>query len=290
MANADGPLLAPADALAALLDGGRAPTRADTPRRIRLDPGYTVEIPAPRVLARVFAGPTLAAGHDLYADGGAIVRRRAGETRDPGPENFAVLADELRAALDVLPDRVDAGRPYVDLRKYLLDGDPRELAAYLLDTLRAVRVAAPRWRPKVERRERSAPLTATERQRVSRERRRAAEVESARVWLSTWREDADPGERVTATELYAQAAADIGDWVETYQDDPESWTECEAEEGFPAVPAVPGPRTFYAVADDALNGRRIGTGNVRYYLAPAIAAELHDLADDMHAREGLNAA
>ncbi|MEU8253239.1 hypothetical protein AB0C06_03085 [Micromonospora inaquosa] len=256
-----------------------------------MDAGYTIEIPAPRVLARVFAGPVLADGHDLYADGGAILRRRAGETRDPGREDFAVLADELRAALDVLPDREDAGRPYADLRKYLLDGDQAELAGYLRDTVRAVRIAAPRWRPRIERRDRPAPLTATERQRVSRDRRRAAEVQSSRVWLSIWREDADPGERVAAAELHSQAAADVGEWVETYAEDPESWAECEAEEGFPTVPAVPGPRTFYAVADDALNGRRVGTGNVRYYLAPAVAAELHHLADEMYAaRERLRAA
>ncbi|MCG5450812.1 hypothetical protein [Micromonospora hortensis] len=239
----------------------------------------------------MFAGLVLADGHDLYADGGAILRRRAGETRDPGPEDFAVLAEELRAALDVLPDRDDAGRPYVDLRKYLDDGDPRELAAYIRETVRAVRIAAQRWRPRVERRDRPAPLTATERQRVSRDRRRAAEVESSRAWLVIWREEAEPGERITAPDLYGQAAADVAGWVADYEADPEAWAE-DAEDGdYPANPAVPGPRTFYRVADAALGGRRTGTRNVRYYLAPAVAAELYDLADEMHAaRERLRAA
>ncbi|MER7440459.1 hypothetical protein [Micromonospora avicenniae] len=290
MSESDPPPPSPGDALAALRDGGRAPSRADAPLKRRMLAGYWVEIPAPRVLARVFAGPVLADGHDLYADGGAILRRRAGEARDPGPEDFGVLADELRAALDVLPDRGDAGRPYVDLRKYLLDGDQAELTGYLRETVRAVRVAAPRWRPKVERRERPAPLTATERQRVSRERRRAAEVESAHVWLVIWQADAAPGERIAAPDLYDQAAADIAGWVADYQDDPEAWAE-DAEDGdYPEVPAVPGPRTFYAVADAALGGRRVGTGNVRYYVASAIAAAIHDQADDTHDQEGREAA
>ncbi|GHJ57340.1 hypothetical protein Nm8I071_66470 [Nonomuraea sp. TT08I-71] len=289
MANADGPLLAPVDALAALRDGGRALSRADAPRRIKLAAGYWVEIPSPRVLARVFAGPVLATGCDLFKSGGAILRRPAGDPRDPGPEAFDVLAEEVRAALDVLPDRPDAGRPYTDLRVYLLDGDPVDVRAYLLDAVRAVRASAPRWRPRVERHERPAPRSAADRQRSSRAARRAAEVDSARVWLSTWREDVGPGTRIPAPELYDQAAADVGEWVETYQDDPDGWAECEAEDGFPAVPAVPGPRTFYAVADDVLGGRRTGTGNVRLYVVPATAAEIHDQAADMY-REGLRAA
>ncbi|MGC4778820.1 hypothetical protein [Micromonospora chalcea] len=248
MANAEGYSSSPADTLAALRDGGRAPSRADKPRRIKLDAGFWVEVPSPRVLARVFAGPVLAAGCDLYASGAAILRRPAGDTRDPGAEDYHVLVEEVRAALDVLPDRPDAGRPYTDLRVYLLDGEPAEVRAYLLDVVRAVRVSAPRWRPRVEREERSAPLSATQRQRLSRERRRAAEAESSRVWLAEWAEEADPGSRVAAAGLYRRAADDIAGWVETYREDPESWAECEAEDGFPDVPAVPGPRTFYAVA------------------------------------------
>ncbi|MFY1597441.1 hypothetical protein [Micromonospora sp. WMMD737] len=290
MAAADGPLLDPADALAALRDRGRAGSRADAPWRRRLDAGYTVELPAPRVLARVFAAPTLAAGHDLFASGSAILRRRAGETRDPCPEAFDVLADELRAALEVLPVRPDAGRPYTDLQKYLLDGDPGEVAGYLCDAIRAVRVAAPRWRPRIERRERPAQRSAAERQRASRAGRRGAETESSRVWLATWREETEPGTRVAAPALYDRAAADIGEWVETYRDDPAGWAECEAEDGFPAVPAVPGPRTFYAVADDALGGRQRGTGNARVYTVPATAAELIDRVQSMSDREGLRAA
>ncbi|MGV9762409.1 hypothetical protein [Micromonospora tulbaghiae] len=232
----------------------------------------------------MFAGPVLAAGCDLYASGGAILRRRAGDDRDPGPEAFDVLAEELRAALDVLPDREDAGRPYTDVRSFLREGDPVDVRAYLLDTVRAVRIAAPRWRPRVEPRDR-APLTATERQRVSRERRRAAEVDSARVWVGIWHADADPGERVAAADLYAEAAADIAGWVADYQADPEAWAE-DAEDGFPEVPAVPGPRTFYAVADAALGGRRTGTGNVRLYVVPATAAEIHRQAVDMLTQEG----
>ncbi|MFC7708500.1 hypothetical protein [Micromonospora lupini] len=192
--------------------------------------------------------------------------------------------------LEVLPDRADAGRPYVDLRKYLVDGDPTELAGYLRETVRAVRVAAPRWRPRVERRERAAPLTATERQRVSRERRRAAEAESADVWLSFWRADAEPGTQVLAPKLYGQAAAVIGDWVAEYDDDREGWAEFNAEEGYPTVPAVPGARTFYAAADAALGGRKRGTGNVRLYVVPATAADLIDRVESTYDREGLKAA
>ncbi|MFE9206168.1 hypothetical protein [Micromonospora sp. NPDC007230] len=293
MANADGPRRqTPADALAALRDGGRAPSRADAPRRIKLAAGYWVEIPSPRVLARVFAGPVLADGCDLFASGGGILRRRDGDARDPGPEDFHVLAEEVRAALDVLPDRPDAGRPYTDLRVYLLDGDQADVTAYLRETVRAVRVAAPRWRPRAERRdrERPSPLTPTERQRVSRERRQAAEVESSRVWLSLWREEVTPGTRVAALALYVEAAEGIGAWVAEYEEDRDDWAEFNAEEGYPAVPAVPGPRTFYGVADAVLGDRRAGTGNVRYYLAPAVAAELLDRAEDMHDREGRNAA
>ncbi|SBT68208.1 hypothetical protein GA0070622_5304 [Micromonospora sediminicola] len=125
---------------------------------------------------------------------------------------------------------------------------------------------------------------------MSRERRQAAEVESARVWVAQWSEETEPGTYVPAPELHALAAADIGEWVETYRDDPASWAECEAEDGFPAIPAVPGPRRFYAVADAALGGRRRGTGNVRLYVARATAAELLNRVAELYDLEGRRAA
>ncbi|MGR6316498.1 hypothetical protein Q2K19_10565 [Micromonospora soli] len=267
----------PDDALAALRDGRRYPRPADRPRRLRLDSGLTLELPAPRILARVWALPTLAAAADVYASRAAILRRPHGATADPRPVDFRRLVDELRAELAALPEREDAGRPYSDLRIYVRHGDPSQVVGYLLDVVKAARVVAPRWRPPAVRKERTGPPpTATERQRIARYRRKAREVESAEHWLRLWLADATPG-RYDARELHAQAVDALGEFVEWYEDDPDGWAEEAADDGSPAVPVVPGVKAFYAVADRLLGPRsRTAAGYAYAVPEPAVVAEVAD--------------
>ncbi|MFE9956178.1 hypothetical protein [Micromonospora sp. NPDC005299] len=267
----------PDDALAALRDGGRYPRPADRPRRLRLDGGLTLELPAPRILARAWALPTLAAAADVYASGAAILRRSSGATGDPRPADFRRLADELRAELAALPDRDDAGRPYTDLLLYVRHGEPSQIAGYLLEVVNAARIAAPRWRPPAVRKERTGPPpTATERQRIARDRRKAREVESAEHWLRLWLADAAPG-RYDARELHAQAVDALGEFVEWYEDDPDGWAEEAADDGSPAVPVVPGVKAFYAVADRLVGPRsRTAAGYAYTVPKPAVIAEVTD--------------
>ncbi|GAA1795603.1 DUF2390 domain-containing protein [Planosporangium flavigriseum] len=280
----------PADRLAALRDGGRAAKAADRPRRLKLDAGITVELPSPRVLARVYALPILSADAEVYARDLVIVRRQAGTAAEPQVTPSAILVDELRASLEALPDRDDAGRPYRDLRIYLRDGDPVAVATYLYDTVKAARIAAPKWRPRVERQEREAPKTPTERQQESRPRLRAREIASAECFLQLWQEDADPGDRIEAPELYEEAAEEIGQWVKDAKQKPVPYAKDVERYGLPDKPRCPGPRTFYEVADKKLGPRVRGAQGVRVYVVSSIAADLIARTEHMNDQEEKRAA
>ncbi|MFY1687465.1 hypothetical protein [Plantactinospora sp. WMMB782] len=267
-----------ADALAALRDGERAPeSRADRPHRTRLDDGLTVEVPAPRVLARKWAAAVLSRDVELLRAGASLRARPRGTDQEPTPLDLAGLVAVLRADILALPDRDDAGRPYVDLRRWTAHGDADAVGAYLGEVVRAVRTGAPRWvPPRSIPRPNRPPLSPGERVRVHRERRREAEVKSAESWCGLWLADCPPsGVRVAAPELHAEAAEDIGEWVSLYREDREGYAE-ENEDGiWPDVPAVPGTKTFYGVADRVI-GPRQRTASARVYVvpAPAVATEI----------------
>ncbi|MEU1841904.1 hypothetical protein [Micromonospora chersina] len=262
------------DALAALRDGGRYPRPADRPRRLRLDDGLTLELPSPRVLARTWALPTLAADRDVLSKGAALLCRPRGATTDPTPVDFLAVADELRELLAALPPRDDAGRPYRDARLFALHGPADAVRDYARDVVAAVRIAAPRYRPPAG--PRPAAMTAAERKRRSRAVLRAAEVASAEHWLSLWLGDAAPATRVDARELLAQAADVIGEWVEDHADDPEGYADEAAEDGSPEVPAVPGAKVFYACADRLIAPRRRSAAGYVYVVPEA--ADVDDVA------------
>lgn len=171
----------------------------------------------------------------------------------------------------------------------MLDGRPDAVADYLTETVRAVRIAAPAWRASAERQERRPALTVSERQRVSRERRRLAESGSAEYWLTLWLAEVVPGTRIAAPALHELACEGIAAWVDDHQDDPEAWAK-DGEDGGLAVPAVPGARTFYAVADARLGPRQRGAQGVRVYVVSTVAAELADRVQQLHDREGWKAA
>ncbi|MGI5138475.1 hypothetical protein ACQEXA_28190 [Streptomyces sp. CA-106110] len=262
-------------ALAALRDGGRATNVATRrPVRMKLDAGtydgLSVELPGPDVLAEVWAAPFLSASHNVFSSGAALLTRPAGSDATPSPAPVAAMVAVLRDGLAALPDRSDAGRPYTDLRLFVTVADPANVSGYLVDVVRRVRMAAPKWSP--PKADRLPAKAAAERAADSRASRKAREDESSRTWLrSLYDEDAEldigPGDRVPATELYAHASGGIGSWVEWYEDDPEDWAEEAEAEGLPTRPRIPSTHTFYSAADDVLGPRRRVQG-IRTYTIP----------------------
>ncbi|CAL9496121.1 hypothetical protein [Streptomyces sp. enrichment culture] len=275
------PTQAATAALAALRDGGRATTvAARRPVRMKLDAGtydgLSIELPGPAILAERWAAPFLAASLDVFANGSALLTRPTGSDAAPEPTPLTALVDALRDGLAALPERRDAGRPYNDLRLFVSVASPSTVTSYLADVARRVRRTAPRWSP--PKADKPQPKSAKERVALSRARAKAREDESSRAWLQgMFAEEADyygynPGDRVPATRLYADASEAIGGWVEDRKetikrDGPEEW-EAEADEyGYPLVPRVPTSHTFYRAADDVLGPRRRVQG-VRTYTIP----------------------
>jgi hypothetical protein len=207
----------PADRLAALRDGGPylPPRDPRLPRRERLDDdglGLTVEYPSPLVLAETFARPLLETGRTLYRDRAAILASTGGA---PAPVPLASLVGELRGALEALPDRADAGRPYDDLRKLLAVGSAAKVDAYLLDTVRALcrRDVLPEWKPPREVKPAAPPRTSAQVRADHRARVHADEEASVRWWLANPDGDgydAEPGERVMAVDLHETALRELG--------------------------------------------------------------------------------
>ena len=266
----------PAAALAALRVAGRYYDRRDErPVRARLDAdglGIAVELPGPRILAETYAAPRLRElGLDVYRNGAALLTRPTGTEADPVAADQLDLAADLLATLAGLPDRPDAGAPYRDLR--LLATNPASAGtatAYCRDVVAAIRRHAPQWRPRAERPpiDRRPATTPADRVKAHRERVRTAEVASARWWLHGYLHDEDdpatPGARLDAAALYALAAETLAELAE----DGEPIDDDAPDVLF----RVPGPRTFYEVADDVLGARRRSHG-VRVYFIPDPAAK-----------------
>lgn len=241
----------PADALAALRDGQRYRSHpADRPRRLKLDSGPSLEWPGSRVLADVYVRPYLCETREVYRSGGALLVRPLESEDAPTVVDVADLVAELRAQLGALPEHPEAGRPYRDLRLLVDQARRATLDEYLRDVVLQLRRRAPVWRPSAEHVtvERPPAQTAAQRVAAHRERRTAAERASAAEFLAVYLEDAVPGERVIASDLYARAAEAIEDWDED------------------ELPA-PGSRTFYAVADEIL-GARTHSHGARFYTIP----------------------
>lgn len=239
----------PIDALAALRDGN---ARDPKPLRLKLDSGLSIDAPGARYLADVYFLPLLCRDRDVFRSGAAILARPTGSDAAPKPLNQQDLADELHAALLALPERssAEAGRPYRDLRLFVAEAEPASVAAYVRDVVIGVRALAPVFRAPKARRERGPAKSAAELKAAQRERQRAQAKAAAEAWLLDYlKNDAEPGARVLASDLYEIAESDNF-----------STAHFQASH-------EPGPRQFYAVADEVLGDRRYSHGK-RFYVIP----------------------
>jgi hypothetical protein len=264
-------MTSPTEALAALRDGN---PRDRKPLRLKLESGLSIEAPGARYLAEVFALPLLDEVRDVYRSGAVILARPSGSDAVPDLLTQQDLTQELRTALLALPERsrAEAGRPYRDLRLFVSEAERATVDTYLRDVVAAVRSLAPKWSPPKARPVRGPAKTPTEIKAAQRERKRAAEAASAREWLESYlandEEPPTPGARIGAPALYELAAEAIEDYVDGGM---------ELEDGTPY--RVPGPRQFYAVADEVLGARRYSHGE-RFYVVPE--PETAEEQDPMH--------
>lgn len=103
---------------------------------------------------------------------------------------------------------------------------------------------------------------------------RAAEVASARWWLiSPYLGDLpderpSAGERVTAAELYREAAIALGEVIDIRDEAGDEWPHIAEGDGYPREVRVPGSRTFYAVADEVFGPRSRGVNGAHTYTIP----------------------
>jgi len=259
----------PADRLATLRDGGayRLPRDPRRPRQERLDDdglGLTVEYPSPLVLAETFARPLLETGRTLYRDRAVILASTGGT---PVPVAHSTLVAELRAALEALPDRADAGRPYADVRRLLAAGSAAKVDAYLADTIRALcrRDVLPEWTPPRVTKPLAPPRTSAQVRADHRARIRDDEEASVRWWLANANGDGydvEPGERVMASDLDGTAARELG----ALEAEGELVNPDDAES--PRLRA-PRRRVLLAVAAEVFGLPRRDRHGARYYVVPS---------------------
>lgn len=267
--------MTPVENLARLRDGRRYSRRDEQPVRLKVDSGVSLEVPGPRLLAATFTLPWLAQTSEVYSLGGAILTRAIGSLDEPKAVDQASLAADVAALLRQLPPRPDAGRPYRDLSLFITEASPSRVNAYLTDVTRSTRALAPRWRPARPASERRAPLTPAQRKAAQRTRNRAAEVASARWWLQAAIDEGTDeldGPRIVAADLYEHAREVIAE----YADDQEP---IDPEDENSLTFRVPGPRTFYAVADEVLGPRRRGTNGTLIYVVPELTPETSERKD-----------
>lgn len=219
---------------------------------------HSAAIPSPVAMAEAFARP-------LLEQRFGSVHRRPGGTlivEDGSPLPETVIRDLLLATLLALPPREGLGPydAYTGVRRVVAD-DPSgdALSRYALHVARACArrdmfpappvPASPKRAPRVSK-------TPAQWKADQRARDRSAETQSARAWLELYLAEAEPG-AVAAGALYALASESITDYIDD---------EAEHEDGTPW--RVPGPRTFYAIADDVLGPRRRASQGVRTYRIP----------------------
>ena len=255
----------PTAALAALSDSRAYTNKPDRPIVLKLEDSRTLQIPGPRLLAAVFARPWLAQRYDAARDGGSTLALSAIPGNSPTTLDRVALARDVRQAIADLPDDRTAERPYRDLCAFVDAATPGTVADYFRQVMAYVHRDLPRWhRPAAPRQARTeSTRTPTEQKADYRARMLAAEVASARWWLEGYidpenDEAPEHGARLGAPDLYALAR----DVIEEMADDGEA-----IDDAPDVLFRVPGPRTFYAVADMRLGARRRSHG-VAYYTIP----------------------
>lgn len=236
---------------------------------------HAAPIPSPVAMAEAFARPLLEQrfGTVYRQPGGALVTQDGLVLTQPGIHTLVL------AAIMALPPREGLG-PYDAytgiLRAVADDPSGGYLRRYALNVARACArrdvFPAPPAEPGPARPPRTAK-TSAQWKADQRARERSAETQSARAWLELYLAEAEPG-NVAAGDLYALASEGIRDYIddESAHDDGTPWR-------------VPGPRTFYAVADEILGPRRRGAQGVRHYSIPHHRTQEHPVAASTPARD-----
>jgi hypothetical protein len=255
----------------------RSSAPADRPFRVRLaTAGRVSELPAPRVMAEGYALDLLTeegrldlqrddAPREHDEDGDCFVVFLAGDRTEPydAPVHRAVayLLDSWRA----LPPRPGAGEAYRDLRALVVEPDETDLRAYAAAVVRVVWRMSPRFRwPRPV----APAMTPAERKAASRaDRERRADV-MAEWWLRTAYDEAKPGERLAAPDLWREAEPCLREHVEDYAEDRAGWEAEAALDGLPARPVLPSRNAFYRVADRLLGPRAVAHRKTPVYVVP----------------------
>jgi hypothetical protein len=235
------------EALAALRDGNPHDRK---PLRLKLESGLSIEAPSARYLAEAFALPFLRETRDVFRSGAVLLVRPSGVSATPELLAPPDLTQELHTALLALPELslAEAGRPYRDLRLFVSEAERASVDTYLRGVVAAVRTLAPKWSPPKAGAVRGPAKTPAEAKAAQRERERGEAKAAAEAWLLHYLEnDAKPGARILASDLYEIAESDAF--------------------STPTFKALrePGPRQFYAVADEILGARRYSHG-ARFYI------------------------
>jgi hypothetical protein len=264
--------------------------------------GVTLSLPGPDWLAVLLSLD----GLDVYRSGRTLLARPHGSDEEPEPLVLGDLREILRETLRTLPDRPDAGDPYLDLR--LAASVPSAtFERYLDDVLVCYRRALPAApRPEAPARPESAPRSGTERSREHREHRREEERLSAWWGLDRYlAEDDDdprpePGSRVPALDVFEAVEALLGEAVETFEETVVSpplhsaearlsteerlaeWQEIAEDNGWPARPRHVPRRVLFEVAE-AHGFAVTRPGNRKHYtipqeVPPLMPADLKDTA------------
>lgn len=253
------------------------------------DHARTYRVPTPAHVARHLLAPALgleAPDRALLRDALAALPRKYNGIGHPAPrwgqEHLDSTAPVTRitpyyaglyAALnfDYADDHADnAGRPfdrdaYVDA---ILDAG---VAAFVPELDRPARKQTPISEPRP---------SASEHAQAHRDRRKVAATKTARAAVTTLLtiEGAlEPGASLPAATLYELARPHIGEAIDIREGlSSDELAEQRGEDGFPEVPRLPGPRTFYAVADELLGPRRRGAQGTQTYVIPTTANTSED--------------
>lgn len=267
--------MTPQDSLAAYVFPDVEPRyqRPDDPRRSRsplvTDPDgerHAARIPSPVAMAESFARPLLEErfGSVRRFPGGRLV------AQDNATLPLELIRGTIFGALLALPLRDGLGPhdAYTGVLRVVADDpDGAYLRRYALEVAKAsLRRGVFSPPPAVPAKPRAPRVAKTPAQWKAdqRARERNSELASAREWLALYLAEVGPGETVSARHLHALAVDAIADLL-VDGDDP------EREDGTPW--RVPGPRTFYAVADSILGERRRAAQGTRVYTIPAPTEE-----------------
>ncbi|OZD37439.1 hypothetical protein CH252_33005 [Rhodococcus sp. 06-1477-1B] len=236
------------------------------------DYARAARVPSPLTMAELFARPLIEAQFGTVHRISRDARRFPRLTAASGDIAVVTIGDLVTAAILALPTRddVDPIGAYANLALIVAEGNAEWIHRYAADIATAATRRGVFPAPPVERTPapaRRPARTVAERKADERARERDAEARSARAWLAMFQDDAAPGYRIDARDLYDAAVDAISDYIddEDELDDGGAWR-------------VPGLRVFYAAADDLL-GARQRTATSRFYILPTIPAEREDQPD-----------